>query len=157
MTESEVLAEVQALHDMIRANYRVHRYCVLVDSKGADKGRMAGLQILLGQLLRLDTLVAVLPILQPNGKPIDFDSTSRLWLGELLALRDWVEGKDLAVLEVIKEDHRQWAPELRNALGYIKQPIRLRREEHATEEPEMAYWPEGPAHARKPFQGALPF
>jgi len=168
MTENEIFAEVQALHDAIKANYRVEQNCVLVDPKGADKGRMTGLQITLGQLfphtkegreLRLDTLVAVLPLLQPGGKPIDLDSTNRLWLAELLALRDWLEnGQGLGVLEIIKQDHREWAVRLRDALGYVERPIVLRKEkDHASAESEMAYWQAGTAHNGQSLQGALPF
>ena len=95
MVETEIFAEIQNLHNLIRARYGREEECVLVNPTGPDKNLMARVQIHLGTIFsqtkegresRLDTMSAILPIMKPGHIPLDLDSTNRLWLAELRAL-----------------------------------------------------------------------
>jgi len=125
-----VLNQVQALHTLIEQNYRNDSWCVL-PCKG-EKAMMK-LQIHLSDVFpstkagrenRLDTLVAILPLLNPGKKPIDLDSTNRLWIAEIYAMLTWLDanGKAKEVLRIVSLDPQGYAVQLRKLLGYIERP-----------------------------------
>ena len=145
-----VLTQVQALHAMIQDNYRNESWCVL-PAKGEKA--IIKLQIHLqdvfpstkaGRENRLDTLVAILPLLNPGKKPIDLDSTNRLWMAEIYALLTWLEqnGKAKETLRIISLDPLAYAPRLRKLLGYIERPGGYYVPEEKQEDVGDGWWPE---------------
>jgi hypothetical protein len=127
---NQVLTQVQALHAMIQDNYRNESWCVLPAKK---EKAVIKLQIHLQEVFpstkagrenRLDTLVAILPLLNPGKKPFDLDSTNRLWLAETYALLTWLSenGKAKETLRIVSLDPQGYAVQLRKLLGYIERP-----------------------------------
>jgi hypothetical protein len=152
---NETINQVQALHALVQENYNVAHLLVKPDTKGADYKAMAKLQIHLsdvfehtkkGRELRLDTLVAILPIMTHDRKPIDLTSTKELLLAELYALLSWLEENGAAkrTLEEVSRDTMGWSLRLRGMLGYIYRPFTggFYVPEEEQEEPVLFGWPQ---------------
>ncbi len=132
----KLLSEAQALFELIQQNYRHDIWCLLPNAKrdAPDFKAMAKLQILLGEVfgrsrsereLRLNTLSALLPILQHNGKPIEFTSSNTLWLAELYGLITWLEANPRAIrtLSTIAMNPIHYGQLIRKHLGFLKRPV----------------------------------
>jgi len=159
-----VLTQVQALHAMIQDNYRNESWCVL-PAKGEKA--IIKLQIHLqdvfpstkaGRENRLDTLVAILPLLNPGKKPFDLDSTNRLWMAEIYALLTWLEqnGKAKETLRIISLDPLAYAPRLRKLLGYIERPGGYYVPEEKQEDVGDGWWPEETGAYQRERQAVYP-
>lgn len=131
--DSQVISQVQALHQLIVDNY-YEPWHVL---PGKHEGAIAKLMIHLREIFpnnkagrenRLDTLCAILPILESkNGKPysgIDLTTTKKLWMCEVYALLSWLEENGAAkkALVAISRDPLGWSLKLRSRLSYIERP-----------------------------------
>lgn len=151
---NETINQIQALHDLIRSNYGAEHWLVVPDTKGQDYAAMAKLQIHLGQIfphnkagreLRLDTLVAILPIMNHDKTPIELDSTNKLLLAELYALLSWLEQNGAAkkALQEVSKNPMGNSIELRGLLGYVYRPfIGGLYAPEEQEEPTLFGWPQ---------------
>lgn len=129
-------SEIQVLHALIADAYnKPYLLCYPEVKKGQrHSSKMQQLQIRLGELFgstkegrehRLDTLVAVLPILEWDGKPIDLVSTNVLLMAEIHALTEWVRTESgMEALKDISKSPEKWSKYIREHLGYFRRPVR---------------------------------
>jgi hypothetical protein len=129
-------SEIQALNAMILDTYNKGYLLCKPEIKRGQRhaGKMQQLQIRLGELFgntkegrehRLDTLVAILPILEWDGKPIDMVSTTVLLMAEIHALVEWLKSDtSMDALEDVSKNHEVWRDYIREHLGYIRRPVR---------------------------------
>lgn len=137
MTETDVINQLQALHGLVQDNHSRVMWNVKPDAahpEDADWAAIAKLQIHLkdvfpatkkGRVRRLETLAAILPLLNPGKRPLEFTSTKVLWLGEVYALLSWLEqnGAATRALRAVAKDPHDWSVRIRRLLPYIERPV----------------------------------
>jgi len=116
VTETDLLAEVQALRHLVEQYYGFDSYRCPIQASNrddADWGRLAALQIKLSFVFgrkERDLRLRVLNILL-NIEDVKIASTKDLWAAELKGLLAWLldDSKALAVVEAIKDAPDNWA------------------------------------------------
>jgi hypothetical protein len=167
---NETINQIQALHALVVNNYGRGDWLVPIrpgyydrekkEWTGPDGKANAKLQIELFKVfgrdrdLRLDTLVAILPLMTHSRKPIEFDTTKKLLVAELHALLSWLEENGAAkrALEEVSRDTMGWSLRLRGMLGYIYRPFTggFYVPEEEQEQPVLFGWPQDTGAHQEP-------
>jgi len=152
---NDVITQVQSLHALIQDNHSNPLWNVYPSKY---EKAMIKLQIELGRTFpsnkkgrerRLETLAAILPLLQSNGSPIEFKTTKVLLMSEIYGLLTWLDDDAAKMaLDRVAQAPLEWSQKIRELLPYIQRPVSenggyyyapSEQEEHET----LPLWNEG--------------